>query len=250
MQHIGHRILLFDELPSTNDYAASIVHEPDAVGTVIRARSQSAGRGTFGRTWHSPPNAGVWLSIILDPPSAIRRPVILTAWAAISVAEAIQALSESQPRIKWPNDVMIGHKKVCGILIEQGPRTIVGIGLNVNQSAHDFASAGLPDATSLALGAGQSFDVDSVAGDLIASLDREYGHLLTGEMKMLESRWKARIGLVDREVEVERYDGQQLRGHLLEMAFDGLTLTAKNGEQLRLIPEEVRHIIAAAAVAE
>ncbi len=239
---VFHRVLLFDELPSTNDYAVSIVNEPDAVGTVIRAHSQTAGRGTMGRSWHSPLNVGVWLSVILDPPPAIRRPVILTAWAAISVAEAIQALSKSQPRVKWPNDVMIENKKVCGILIEQGPRTIVGIGLNVNQSPDDFASAGLPEATSLAMVAGHSFEVDSVAADLIAALDREYELSLTAELKLLESRWTSRVGLVGRAVEVERHDGQRLQGVLQEMTFDGLILIAQNGEQLRRIPEEIRHM--------
>ena len=242
MQHIGRRILLFDALASTNDYAASLANDSDAAGTVIRARSQTAGRGTFGRSWNSPTDAGVWLSVILDPPTHLRRPAILTAWATVGVAEAIRPLISRQPRIKWPNDVLIGRKKVCGILIEQGARTIVGIGLNVNQSANDFAAAGLPAATSLALICGKQFDVDAVATALIASLDHEYELLLHGELTTLEACWKWRVGLLGRIVEIERHDGTCIQGRLLEMAFDGLALLSSDGEQMRLMPEEVKHI--------
>lgn len=242
VQHIGRRILVFDELPSTNDYAASIADQPDSVGMVICARAQTAGRGTFGRSWDSPANAGVWMSVILDPPVQLRRAAILTAWAAVSVAEAIRPLIGRQPRIKWPNDVLIGRHKVCGILIEQGKHTIVGIGLNVNQSTDDFANAGLPEATSLAIVGDKPFDVDAVATAVITSLNHEYDLLMHGELTTLESCWKWRVGLLGRMVEVERYDGRRHQGRLLEMAFDGLDLIAKDGERLRLAPEEVRHI--------
>jgi BirA family transcriptional regulator, biotin operon repressor / biotin---[acetyl-CoA-carboxylase] ligase len=242
VHHIGRRILVFDHLPSTNDYAASLVNESDAAGTVIRARSQSAGRGTFGRTWHSPADAGVWVSVILDPPAHLRRPAILTAWAAVSVAEAIRPVIGRQPRIKWPNDVLIGRKKVCGLLIEQGRYTIVGIGLNVNQTADDFAAAELPDATSLTLVIGRPQDVDAVAADVIAALDREYELLLNGELTTLEACWKWRVGLLGRMVKVECYDGRRHHGRLLEMAFDGLDVLTPDGDRTRIIPEEIRQI--------
>ena len=239
---IGHHILVFDELPSTNDYAASIAGEPDAVGTVIRARSQTAGRGTFGRSWSSPPDAGVWMSVILDPPQQLRRPAILTALAAVSVAEAIRPLINRQPRIKWPNDVLIGRKKVCGILIEQGVRTIVGIGLNVNQSADDFVKAELPDATSLAMVVGKSLDVDAVAQQLIASLDHEYNLLLSGELTTLEACWKWRLGLLGKQVTVECHD-RSCQGRLLEIAWSGLELRLPDGQKMRFSPENIRHIV-------
>src|SRR5438046_2971142 len=85
-----------------------------------RARERTAGRGQYGRTWHSPPNTGIALSILLAPPPELRRPALLTAWAAVGIADAIAAVAGHDAHIKWPNDLLLGGRKVCGILIEQG----------------------------------------------------------------------------------------------------------------------------------
>ena len=81
------------------------------------------------------------LSALLFPPAELRRPVLLTAWAAVAVCETIRHITGQMARIKWPNDVLVQGKKICGILIEQGKGTVAGIGLNVNQSAEMFAAA-------------------------------------------------------------------------------------------------------------
>src|SRR5262245_47716416 len=104
MSNIGRRLLFFDSLVSTNDYAATITNDPDAEGTVIIARQQTAGRGQYGRSWHSPPGTGVWMSVILKPPPDLARPVVLTAFAAVSVIDVVEALTQQSTSIKWPND--------------------------------------------------------------------------------------------------------------------------------------------------
>ena len=83
------------------------------------------------------------LSAVVFPPERIRKAVMLTAWAAVAVCETIRRMTDLSPQLKWPNDVLVQGRKVCGILIEQGAATVVGIGLNVNQTAHDLAEAGL-----------------------------------------------------------------------------------------------------------
>ena len=80
---------------------------------------QTAGRGQYGRVWTAPAGSSVLLSVLLFPPPALRRPTLLTAWAAVSVCETIQELANLSATIKWPNDVLINGRKVCGILIEQ-----------------------------------------------------------------------------------------------------------------------------------
>lgn len=241
-RHIGRRVLVFDELPSTNDHAAAIAHEPDAVGTVVIARAQTAGRGNYGRCWHSPRDAGVWMSVIVDPPVHLRRPVVVTAWAAVSVAEAIRAVIGRQPKIKWPNDVLVGRKKVAGILVEQKCRTVVGIGLNMNQSQDDFVDAELPDAVSLSIVTGRIFDLDEVAAAIIDCLDREYDSILNGELAMLEACWKWRVGLLGRPVELECHDGRQVTGRLVEMAFGRMELDTGEGNSAILLPESVKSL--------
>src|SRR5262249_53884543 len=144
-------VLFFDRLASTSELAARLALDAKNDGLVILAEEQTAGRGQHGRVWLSPPGTSVLASVLLFPPPELRRPAVLTAWPAVSVCETIPVLTGLQAQIKWPNDVLIRGKKVCGILIEQGKGTVVGIGLNVNQTAEHFEEAGLPLAGSLAM---------------------------------------------------------------------------------------------------
>ncbi len=241
-QHIGRRILVFDELDSTSNFAAQRAGAPDTDGLVILADRQTAGRGQYGRTWQCPPRAGVLLSVLLYPPPALRRPAVLTAWAAVSVAELVLQLTGQQARIKWPNDVLIQGKKVCGILIEQQRGTIVGIGLNVWQTREDFAALGLPDATALMHWLPIDMTTYTVATMLITKLNEEYTRLLQGDLATLEACWKWRIGLLGREVVAEAAAGT-VRGRLLDLTFAAVELQTAAGV-VRLPPESVRQLAA------
>src|SRR5439155_21260352 len=109
-----------DRVDSTNTRGAALAAaDPDADGLVLVADDQLAGRGQYGRVWQSRPGSSLLMSVVLRPPPELRRPVVLTAWAAVAVADAIRALTGAQSRIKWPNDLLIRGKQVCGILIEQ-----------------------------------------------------------------------------------------------------------------------------------
>jgi BirA family transcriptional regulator, biotin operon repressor / biotin---[acetyl-CoA-carboxylase] ligase len=241
-RRLGRRVLVFDRLDSTNTYAASLAADPANNGLVVLTREQTAGRGQHGRTWTSPTGAGVLLSVLLFPPPALRRPALLTAWAAVSVCETILRVAGLQARIKWPNDVLVRGRKVCGILIEQARGTVVGIGLNVNQAAEWFAAAGLPDAASLATLTAKSFECDHVARTLVAQLDEEYERLCRGDLATLEAGWKRRVGLLGKSVRAECHNGVH-RGRLLAMGWDGLEIRGEDGRICRLEPESVRHLL-------
>src|SRR5260370_6076431 len=101
------RILVFDSVESTNTIALGLADDPANHGTVILAREQTAGRGQYGRSWLAPADSSVLMSVLLFPPPALRRPVLLTAWAAVSVCDLCRQLTGLPVRIKWPNDVMI-----------------------------------------------------------------------------------------------------------------------------------------------
>ena len=133
-------------------------------------------------------------------------------------------------------------RKVCGILIERGRALVCGIGLNVNQSAEDFAAAELSDATSLAIIAGKTFDLRNVADVVIRSLDEGYDRIVTGEVPLLESEWKWRTGLLGKHVVAELADGSAVPGRLRDMAFDGIELDAGDGAMRVLTPEHVRQL--------
>jgi BirA family biotin operon repressor/biotin-[acetyl-CoA-carboxylase] ligase len=240
-RRLGQRVLVFDQLDSTNSHAASLADDPANDGIAILADEQSAGRGQYGRSWQCPPRSGVLLSLLLFPPPALRRPVLLTAWAAVSVCETIRQTTGLEAQIKWPNDVLVHGRKVCGILIEQAKGTVVGVGLNANQPAECFEQAGLTEATSLAALSGRSFDCHDLARLLIAQLDAEYDRMCQGDQATLEARWKAQLGLLGQPVHAECHDGVR-EGRLCELAFSGLLLVSAEDEPIRLLPESVRHL--------
>jgi BirA family biotin operon repressor/biotin-[acetyl-CoA-carboxylase] ligase len=187
------------------------------------------------------------MSVVLRPPAELRRPVVVTAWVAVAVAEAVFALTGAQARIKWPNDLLVGGKKVCGILIEQSGTpgatvTVAGVGLNLTQTAEEFERANLPAATSLGIISGKAFDPRAAAEAVIRKLDSEYARLLAGERVAVEADWKWRVGLLGRQVEVELLGGGTAAGRLREMSFDGLELDNDHGFVTVVAPESVAHI--------
>ncbi len=141
---IGREIAVFEETSSTNDLAARAGDDGVREGLVIFAESQRAGRGRLGRSWQSPPWQGLWFSVLLRPAAPVERWPELTFCAALAVAEAVESETGRRATIKWPNDVLILGRKVCGILLESHQRrspgyVVLGIGLNVRQRPEDFA---------------------------------------------------------------------------------------------------------------
>src|SRR6476661_11245591 len=102
LRHIGRRLIHLDATDSTNSRAAELAHDSAHAGTVVTADLQTRGRGQHGRVWESPPGANVLLSALLFPPPALRRPVVLTAWAAVVVSETVLQVTGQQTTIKWP----------------------------------------------------------------------------------------------------------------------------------------------------
>lgn len=248
---LGRRVLVFDRLDSTSNVAASLANSPGNDGVAVLADEQSGGRGQHGRTWACPAGGGVLLSVLLFPPPALRRPAVLTAWAAVSVCETVLELTGLPAGIKWPNDVLMSGRKVCGILIEQRTAggqdavpTVCGIGLNVNQSAATFAEAGLPGAASLAVFTGQGRDCRAVARRLLHHLDEQYSALCAGDVTTLEACWKWRVGLLGKEVIAECHDGPH-RGRLRDLTWDAVELARADGTAERLSPEAVKHLFPA-----
>ena len=234
-------MLVYDRLDSTNTRAAEFAVDPGNEGVVVLADEQLAGRGQHGRQWLCPPGEGVLLSVLLCPPPPVRRPVVLTAWAGVSVCETVDECTPLRARVKWPNDVLVEGRKVCGILIEQGRGTVVGIGLNVNQSGAAFDRAALPQAGSLSLFAGGPLNRRFLAQRLIERLDREYEGLCRDDGNDLETRWRERIGLVGRRVAIKCLD-RAYEGSLRGLTWDGLTVELPGGQIVTLPPEGVRHM--------
>jgi BirA family transcriptional regulator, biotin operon repressor / biotin---[acetyl-CoA-carboxylase] ligase len=247
-RHLGRRVLVYDRLDSTNNRAAELVDDPANDALAVLADEQTAGRGQHGRTWLAAPGQSVLLSLLVTPPRQLCRPVVLTAWAAVAVCTTIRATIGQQPRIKWPNDVLLNDRKVCGILIESvaGRRAgsscfIVGIGLNVQQSAAAFAAAGLPEAASLAQFTAHPLDTHAIAADLIRQLDCDYDALYQGDLVTLETCWKECLCLLGKHVVAECHDGTH-HGQLIELSFRSVELARFGEPSLVLAPERIQHL--------
>lgn len=246
--HIGRETHRYDLVDSTNTRALSFAEDPSRNGHVWLTREQTAGRGQYGRVWQAPPGSSVLMSVLLFPPPALRRPVLLTAWAAVSVCDTVETLTSLPARIKWPNDVLVHGKKVCGILIEQRTTsqphfplaTVAGIGLNVSQSADLFTQAGLLEAASLASLTDARFTFEEVAHQLIHQLDARYNQLLTQDWASLEDSWRQRIDLIDQDVIVEGFHETQ-RGRLVALTFAGVEI-AQPGVIKHIPPGSIKHL--------
>lgn len=241
---IGHRVLIYDEVGSTNDVASALATDEQNHGVVILTERQQAGRGQHGRRWEAQANSSVLLSTLLFPPDFMRRPVILTACAAVAVCRTIEKIISVPPQIKWPNDVLINGKKTCGILIEQERGTVIGIGLNVQQDQQTFDTMNLPEATSLSLWTDADLNTKECARHLIEALDELWERLLQRDLQDLEQEWKQRFGLLNRRVQVELVDGCE-EGTLLEMSFDAIAIESQSWA-----PERIQHLTSLSTEAE
>ncbi len=239
MSRLGTPILQFDTLASTNDYAKDLAAAGAAEGTTVTARTQTQGRGRQGRTWSSLPDAGLYFSVILRPRLAPARSSVLTLAAAVAVAETFREEFHLPADIKWPNDILVGGRKICGILVESAIEgtslqyAILGIGVNL---AHrEFSDELRALATSLFLESGAQVSPQEFLSPLIQRMDGWYRKALANPQEVI-ARWEelssyARDCLVRISSEDENVEGIT-RG-----------LTANGGLRLELASGEMREIV-------
>lgn len=180
-QTIGSVVQVHQCIPSTNLLAYQLAQEGAVDGTIVIAEQQTAGRGRFDRTWHSPEGAGLYLSIILRPNFPTSQAPGVTIMTAVALADTLVGYSPLAVQIKWPNDVLLGGLKIAGILAEVTANQakmvdslIVGVGINVNHQAHDFPEELRSIATSLR----------SVTGSMVNRLD-----LLTSFLQRFQTEY-------------------------------------------------------------
>lgn len=139
----GEEIIFLDTVSSTNSYAKKLAEEGGKSGTVVVAESQTGGRGRFGRNFYSPKNEGAFFSVIIRPKIDLSEASMITCFTAVAVCNGIEKASGFRPKVKWTNDILLGGKKICGILTELSLTAetnlvdyiIIGIGININNTA-------------------------------------------------------------------------------------------------------------------
>ena len=201
----GGRTVYFDATDSTNIQARRLAEAHAPHGTLVVSDRQDGGKGRRGRSWASPSGVGIWMSLILRPEIAPSSASMLTLAAALAVREGIQEETGLSPLIKWPNDLVLNGKKICGILTEMSTElmeiqyVITGIGINVNQ--REFPSEIRDTATSLSLEAGRCFRRSSLIAAILKAFEKDYAAFLkTGDLSLLLEEYNA--CLVNRGKEV------------------------------------------------
>jgi BirA family biotin operon repressor/biotin-[acetyl-CoA-carboxylase] ligase len=171
----------FFKIDSTNLAAMAAAQDGAPEGTVFLAEEQTAGRGRGGHSWHSAPSTGVYMSAVLRPQMPPADALLLSLAAGLAVADGVEEVTSARPDLRWPNDVLVGDKKFCGILTElQAEPTrvrhvVVGIGINVNHASFPGEIAEV--ATSLRIAIGQSVSRVALTAAILRALDREYRNL-------------------------------------------------------------------------
>ena len=227
---------------STNDVAAALANAGAVEGTVVAAGAQSAGRGRLGRTWASPPDAGLYVSIVLRPDATTTG--LITLAAGVAIAEGIEAASGLPTVVKWPNDVYAGGRKLAGVLAEANAEAgairfvIVGFGINVMPGAYP------PDvrarATSIESELGRHVDRGLVLAECLVALAERYGDLRDGRTATVIAAWRRR-GAATMGSRVEWGDGADLHQGVVEGIDDSGALIVRAGADVhRILSGEVR----------
>lgn len=237
------KIIYYEQLDSTNTKVSELAVQGAEHGTVVVADCQTAGKGRRGRLWESPAEDNIYMSILLKPDFETEKAPMLTLVMAYSVAKVLQANGFSDIQIKWPNDLVLSGKKVCGILTEmhlQGTvisHVVVGVGVNVN--TQDFSTELVDKATSLYLECGKRFKKESLIVDIVDTFMEEYDRFVeAGNLEFLQEEYNAM--LINREKEVRVLEpeneytayafGINQMGELVVRLSDGTEKTVFAGE--------------------
>lgn len=198
MAPLGGRIVFFNTIGSTNDAALALAADPDAEGTIVVADEQTAGRGRHGRSWFSPLASGLYVSVVVQPKTARvdsgQATRLLTLAAGVALAEAIEAATGLRADIKWPNDLVVGSRKVAGILAETARNDlatiILGYGINVRSARYPSELGDRP--TSVESELGRPVDRWALCAETLAALSRRYEDLLSGNFDAILDSWRSR----------------------------------------------------------
>lgn len=244
---VGHKLIRYGAVSSTNEVLKRLAEDGVEPGTVVVAEVQNKGRGRLDRTWESP-KGGLWLSVLLDAEkqTAEGKTGLITLTAGCAVAEAISNTFKLEARVKWPNDVLIKGKKVCGILgemlkVEKKQLAVLGIGVNVNnpvKKGYDFS----PFSTSLTEELKKELAMEELEAEILCQLEKRNALLINGEFNAILEDWRKLADTLGKNVRIITPTGQlegmakdiDDNGSLLVKMLDGKieTITAGDCEHL------------------
>jgi BirA family biotin operon repressor/biotin-[acetyl-CoA-carboxylase] ligase len=242
---IGRDIRVFQETTSTNDVADKLGRDGVKEGAVVFAESQTRGRGRLGRNWVSSQGKGLWFSILLRPDLSPQAATQITVASATALARALKHAAAIPCEIKWPNDILVKDRKLCGILTEMTAEVdkinyiVLGIGVNVNFTESDFPLDLRRIATSLAIEAGRKFKRAEIASVILRELNHDYLRIKTGKFQAVADEWEEHCTTIGRNVEISA-GARVIHGRAESLDSEGaLLVRTQHGHLERIIGGDV-----------
>lgn len=236
----GYRIIHYDTVASTNDIAKEIAKKNREEKIVVLAEKQTSGKGRLGRRWISP-KGGVWLSLILRPKLSLEDASKLTFIMSLSVAETIRNMFGLTAEVKWPNDILIKNRKICGILAEANSEDqtlesiVVGVGINANVDLGAFPASLRSGLTSLRRELGHEIKRRDLVQRLLQTFERNYQRMQRGLWKALLQKWKSQAPFLGRQVQVKIFN-EIFSGVAHDIGEDGaLIVKLESGKLKRVV---------------
>ncbi|MGK0554533.1 biotin--[acetyl-CoA-carboxylase] ligase [Macrococcus capreoli] len=238
------QLYVYEEVTSTQTIAHELCLAHDEPLLVL-SEIQTSGRGRYKRPWSSQPNTGLWMSLVLHPNISYQQIATFNLFISIAIAEAIKAITHLEPKIKWPNDIYINNKKVCGFLTEingdsDGVHTVIcGIGININHNIDDFDGRLRQTATSLKIESKEEIDRYQFIKTLMDMIAHYYDMFLTQPFSEIKSVYKSYSMIWDRTL---RYTegNKQIHGKAVDLKDDGvLVVLDDNGALHQFISADI-----------
>ncbi|OGC78202.1 MAG: biotin--[acetyl-CoA-carboxylase] ligase [candidate division Zixibacteria bacterium RBG_16_50_21] len=232
---MGKEIHCFQKLGSTNQVAFRLAESGAPEGTLVLAEKQTAGRGRLSRKWFSPPQLGIWLSLILRPRIPLAWVPALSLCACLACVRATNRFTDKKPAIKWPNDAYLNGKKFSGVLTELSAEldrvnfVVLGIGINVNHSSREFPGYLRKNATSLRIEAKKRIDRVSFLHKFLEEFESIYEEYKYSGLDKFKLEVSKNSYLLNKKVEVEIGD-QKILGKAIDIDdYGALILDTKTG---------------------
>lgn len=242
---MGKELFLFREVTSTNSVAQRMAHDGASEGTIVLSRTQTSGRGRLNRQWVCPAGQGILMSMILRPEISGQLIPQLTLLCGVVVAETIKKTTGCAAGIKWPNDIVMSEKKVCGILAQTIisktalQYVIMGVGINVNLDTWQLPPDCRETSTSLRMELGQNVSRWEVLRQFISSWEEHYQYFLHEGHSYLRMKWIENNVTLGRNVAINKARGP-VQGRAVDIsARGGLIVSFPDGEVEEFMAEDL-----------
>lgn len=236
----------FSRISSTNEYAMDMGMKGAREGFLVIAESQDKGKGRRGRSWESKRDAGLYFSTIARPVDIpVHMVPRLTLGVGVAVCMAIESICHVSPGIKWPNDILLNNKKICGILLEMesiGDKVnfvIIGAGINVNHVRGDFPEDIKDTASSLRIFLKHPVSREKLLCRILENLERCYAAFIDNRFEDILDMWRSRSVTLGNDIKINTFAGDIVCGKAVDIASDGSLKVEKNGVMITVNSGEI-----------